>query len=63
MSIVGLIPVRLESSRLPNKAILEISGIPMILHVVKRAKLAKPLDRVVVYTDSHKICDMKACGH
>jgi len=58
MSIVGLIPVRLESSRLPNKAILEISGIPMILHVVKRAKLSKILDRVVVCTDSHKICDL-----
>ncbi len=41
MSIVGLIPVRLESSRLPNKAILEISGIPMILHVAKRAQLSE----------------------
>jgi 3-deoxy-manno-octulosonate cytidylyltransferase (CMP-KDO synthetase) len=58
MNIIGLIPVRLESSRLPNKAILEISGIPMILHVVKRAKLSKILDRVVVCTDSHKICDL-----
>ena len=58
MNIIGLIPVRLESSRLPNKAILEISGIPMILHVVKRAKLSKTLDRVVVCTDSHKICDL-----
>ena len=58
MSIVGLIPVRLESSRLPNKAILEISGIPMILHVAKRAQLSEALDRVVVCTDSHKICDL-----
>jgi len=58
MNIIGLIPVRLESSRLPNKAILEISGIPMILHVVKRAKLSKTLDRVIVCTDSHKICDL-----
>jgi dipeptidase D len=52
MNIVGLIPVRLESSRLPNKAVLEISGIPMILHVVKRAKLSKALDRVVDETVS-----------
>jgi len=58
MNTVGLIPVRLESSRLPNKAILEISGIPMILHVVRRAQLSKTLDRVVVCTDSHKICDL-----
>jgi len=58
MNIVGLIPVRLESSRLTDKAILEISGVPMILHVAKRAKLSKSLDRVVVCTDSHKICDL-----
>ncbi len=58
MNVVGLIPVRLESSRLPNKAILEIAGIPMILHVARRAKLSKTLDRVVVCTDSYKICDM-----
>jgi 3-deoxy-manno-octulosonate cytidylyltransferase (CMP-KDO synthetase) len=58
MSVVGLIPVILESSRLPNKAILEISGIPMILHVARRAKLSKILDRVLVCTDSYKICDL-----
>jgi 3-deoxy-manno-octulosonate cytidylyltransferase (CMP-KDO synthetase) len=58
MNIVGLIPVRLESSRLPNKAILDISGMPMILHVAKRAALSKILDRVVVCTDSYKICGL-----
>jgi len=58
MNIIGLIPVRLESSRLPNKAILEIAEIPMILHVAKRAQLSQSLDRVVVCTDSYKICDM-----
>jgi 3-deoxy-manno-octulosonate cytidylyltransferase (CMP-KDO synthetase) len=58
MNIIGLIPVRLESSRLPNKAILEIAKIPMILHVVKRAQLSQSLDRVIVCTDSYKICDM-----
>jgi 3-deoxy-manno-octulosonate cytidylyltransferase (CMP-KDO synthetase) len=58
MNIIGLIPVRLESSRLPNKAILEVAGIPMILHVAKRAKLSQSLDRVVVCTDSYKICNM-----
>ena len=58
MNIVGLIPVRLESARLPNKAILEIAEIPMILHVAKRAQLSQSLDRVIVCTDSHKICDL-----
>jgi 3-deoxy-manno-octulosonate cytidylyltransferase (CMP-KDO synthetase) len=58
MKIIGLIPVRLESSRLPNKAILEIAKIPMILHVVRRAQLSETLDKVVVCTDSYKICDL-----
>ena len=58
MKIIGLIPVRIESIRLPNKAILEIGEMPMILHVAKRAKLSKVLDRLIVCTDSHIICDI-----
>ena len=30
----------------------------MILHVVRRAQLSQSLDKVVVCTDSYKICDM-----
>ena len=58
MKVVGLIPARLDSERLPKKAILKIAEIPMILHVAKRAQLSQSLDRVVVCTDSHKICDI-----
>ena len=58
MNIIGLIPVRLESIRLPNKAILEIGEMPMILHVAKRAQLSKVLDKLVVCTDSHVICEI-----
>ena len=58
MNIVGLIPVRMESSRLPNKAILEIAEVPMILHVARRAKLSQSLDKVIVCTDSYKVCDI-----
>jgi 3-deoxy-manno-octulosonate cytidylyltransferase (CMP-KDO synthetase) len=58
MNTVGLIPVRLESGRLPNKAMLDIVGMPMILHVAKRAQLSKNLDRVIVCTDSHIISEI-----
>ena len=58
MNIVGLIPVRMESSRLPNKAILGIAEVPMILHVARRAKLSQSLDKVIVCTDSYKVCDI-----
>jgi 3-deoxy-manno-octulosonate cytidylyltransferase (CMP-KDO synthetase) len=58
MNIVGLIPVRIESSRLPNKALVEIASLPMITHVVRRSMMSKLLDRVIVCTDSPVICNI-----
>ena len=55
MNAVGIIPVRLESSRLPNKAILDICGLPMFVHTCKRAMLAKTIDEVYLATDSYKV--------
>ena len=52
---VAIIPARLESSRLPNKALADILGMPMIVHVYKRCLLAKSLDEVYVATDNNKI--------
>ncbi len=52
---IGLIPSRLESSRLPEKALLDIAGTPMVIHVAKRAMRATLLDEVIVCTDSIKI--------
>mgnify|MGYP000238699633 CR=1 FL=1 len=53
--IVAIVPSRLESSRLPRKALLEICGLPMIVHVYRRCLLAKKLDQVYVATDSIEI--------
>ena len=52
---VAIIPARLESSRLPGKALLDICGLPMIVHVYKRCLLAKKLDEVYVATDNIEI--------
>jgi 3-deoxy-manno-octulosonate cytidylyltransferase (CMP-KDO synthetase) len=52
---VAIIPARLESSRLPRKALLDIHGIPMVMHVYKRCMLAERLDGVYVATDNEKI--------
>ena len=52
MKVIGMIPVRLESSRLPEKALCDILGLPMIIHTLKRTQLAKTLDEVYVVTDS-----------
>jgi 3-deoxy-manno-octulosonate cytidylyltransferase (CMP-KDO synthetase) len=53
--IIGLIPTRLNSSRLPNKALLEIQDIPLIIHTYKRAKLSKKIDDVYICCDDEKI--------
>lgn len=51
----GLIPARLGSSRLNGKALKLLHGLPMVIHVAKRARLARNLDRVLICTDSEKI--------
>ena len=56
--ILGLIPARLQSARLPRKPLLDIDGLPMIVHILKRAQLAKKLNRVIVCTDSDEIADV-----
>ena len=55
MKILGLIPSRLKSKRLKEKALLKISGIPIVVHTYKRAKMSKLLDDLIVCTDSKKI--------
>lgn len=55
MNVVGMIPARLESSRLPQKALLDIAGLPMVVHTYKRSLFAKSLDEVYVVTDSNLI--------
>ena len=45
-----IIPARLASSRLPEKALADIAGIPMVVRVAERAKLSEA-QRIVVATD------------
>ena len=58
MKIIGIIPSRLKSKRLPNKPILEIQGLPLIAHVIKRASMSKVLDELFVATDSNEIASI-----
>ena len=44
---IVMIPARMASTRLPNKPLADIHGLPMIVHVLRRAQEAK-LGRVVV---------------
>lgn len=55
MKVIGLIPTRLGSSRLPSKPLLEINGIPLIIHTYKRAKLSKKFNDIIICCDDKKI--------
>ncbi len=61
MSLTVLIPARLASTRLPNKPLADIAGLPMIVRVAQR--VSSGLDsatRVVVAGDSPDI--LQACA-
>ena len=49
-----LIPARMASTRLPGKPLADIHGLPMIVHVVRRAQEAK-IGEAVVATDSEAV--------
>lgn len=52
-----VIPARLGSTRLPEKALALIHGKPMIQHVYERASKVKGIQTVLVATDHQKILD------
>jgi 3-deoxy-manno-octulosonate cytidylyltransferase (CMP-KDO synthetase) len=49
-----LIPARMAATRLPGKPLLDIAGVPMIVHVLRRAMEAD-IGRVAVATDTPEI--------
>ena len=59
MTFTVLIPARLASTRLPNKPLADIAGLPMIVRVAQRAAMSQAA-RVVVACDSAQIAD--ACA-
>ncbi|ANW04627.1 3-deoxy-manno-octulosonate cytidylyltransferase [Bradyrhizobium icense] len=60
--ILVLIPARMAATRLPGKPLLDIAGLPMIVHVLRRAEEAE-IGRVAVATDTPEIADaVRAAG-
>ena len=53
--VVGVIPSRYASQRLPAKPLVDLLGKPMMQRVYEQAKKARLLDRVVVATDDARI--------
>lgn len=71
--VLGVIPARLASTRLPRKVLREIAGRPMIAHVWERARRSTHLDDLVVATDAEEVraacrglgipCEMTSTEH
>lgn len=59
MPFTVLIPARLASTRLPDKPLADIGGVPMVVRVAQRAQ-ASGASRVVVAADDARIVD--ACA-
>ena len=57
-----LIPARMAATRLPGKPLMDIAGLPMIVHVLRRAEAAQ-IGRVAVATDTPEVAEVvKAHG-
>lgn len=55
--VVGIIPARYNSTRLPGKPLLDIGGKTMIQWVAERAKKSSKLSNIIVATDDKRIFD------
>jgi len=55
LKIVGVIPARMSSERLPGKVLRPICGLPMVHHVYERASACRYLTELWVATDSHEV--------
>lgn len=55
MKIVALVPIKLNSQRLPHKNILPIAGHPLCWHLCNSLKKAEGIDEVYVYCSDEKI--------
>lgn len=56
--VLGVIPARIGSSRLPRKPLQPLLGAPLVTWVWRRAQQMDFLDRVVVATDSQEVAEV-----
>jgi 3-deoxy-manno-octulosonate cytidylyltransferase (CMP-KDO synthetase) len=58
MRVLGVIPARLGSTRLPNKPLQLLAGEPLITRVIQRVMEHGVMQELVVATDSHMIAQV-----
>lgn len=55
MKVIGIIPARLASTRLPRKLLLNETGKTLLQHTWEAAQKTKSLDRLIIATDDKEI--------
>ena len=56
--VIGVIPARMASTRMPGKPLATILGLPMIEHVRRRVELCPLIDETIVATCDSEIVDV-----
>ncbi|MGH7561103.1 MAG: cytidylyltransferase domain-containing protein, partial [Gemmatimonadales bacterium] len=55
MPVLGVIPARLGSTRLPRKPLQPLGGVPLVVRVAERVQAIGGVDRLIVATDATEI--------
>ncbi|MFM7797667.1 MAG: 3-deoxy-manno-octulosonate cytidylyltransferase [Planctomycetota bacterium] len=59
----AVIPARMASTRFPGKPLADLTGKPMIVHVLERVARCRSVGRILVATDDARIADaVRAAG-
>lgn len=57
LRIAVIIQARMESTRLPQKVLMNLCGKPVLWHIINRVKYSNKIDDVIVATSDHKSDD------
>lgn len=57
MKVVAIIQARCGSTRFPNKVFANLSGKPLIWHVINRLKFTENVDEIILATTTNKLDD------
>ncbi len=58
MNVLGIIPARRDSKRVPGKNIRLLAGKPLIVYTIEAALKANSINRLIVSTDDREIADI-----
>lgn len=58
IKVIALIPTRLESKRLPGKPLLDLDGLPLVIHTYRRSLLSNKINEAYICTHNKEIIDI-----